>query len=165
MRAMDRSASSPSPTKKRRTQLAVHGVAVEGEAGRIRAAMLAAVQHVDEGAAGRLDPAAVLEHDSRDPAHGRSPRARIRRRCMIIASGCVLRPADVGPPSSNRPVSSPRLTPRRANTPAMPTLRPCLLAGRESCGPSTSGTRRATDPPVAAVVQAATFAHAAWQPA
>ena len=63
-----------------KAQLAVQCVSVEGEAGRIGAAMLAAVQHVDEGAAGRVGAAAVLVHDSRDPAHVQSPPARVRER-------------------------------------------------------------------------------------
>ena len=76
-------------------QLALLGSAVEREAGRIGATMLAAVEHVDEGAAGRVGPAAVLEHDSRDPAHGRF-RLRgvlLTGRAMITASATVLRPA------------------------------------------------------------------------
>ena len=151
MRATDWSASSPLADEEAKAKLPVHGVSVEGEAGRVGAAMLAAVQHVDEGATGRVGAGAVLEHDSRDSAHGRSPPRSHSRTRMISASVCVLRPADVEPPISSRPMSSSRSTPGWAYAPAMPALRSCQRNGRESCGWFMSRTRRATGPPVGVV--------------
>ena len=61
----------PLPHQEAQPELARLGILVEREPGRIRAPVLAAVQHVDQRLTRRQTRVTVLEHHARYPAHAR----------------------------------------------------------------------------------------------